>query len=497
MENSIAFKVYRSMINSLVEGVKTSIVIRFFIGLFNKLADFFVPLMAGSFLLGWLFREGSGTKRKEKVKSKMSCGTSFVGVCINFVFKMINKLFGSTIEHSMFGSKWLNPAYGVVIFAAGIPWLPDTILLLVGVATLGLYCLRWIVQGGIQFKKTPVNGVLFAMGIIFFVNTVLSIDVAGSFRDFVLGILGLGLVFVLVHGESDKKVIKLAVNMMIISSLFTCFHGIYQYLSDVPMKSGWVDASLNANLKVRVFSTFENPNLYAEYLIMIIPLSISCFFAEKKALARIFYFVAGMLQVGALAITYSRGGFIGLVAGLGVYVILLNWKLIFAFVPAGFVGLALAPDSIIDRIKSIGDLNDSSNFYRYNIWTKSVEIVKEFWSTGVGLGFNSFRAISPYYITTANPYHAHNTYLELTIEIGLIGLCVFLLMFVQLFRMTVRMMSSLKPFNKYIAVGTFAGIVSIMVHGVAEHVLYNPKVILSFWLMVGINCAVYETKEKK
>ena len=83
------------------------------------------------------------------------------------------------------------------------------------------------------------------------------------------------------------------------------------------------------------------------------------------------------------------------------------------------------------------------------------------------------------------------------LEIGLIGLLILLLMIVQLMRMTIRVLTSGSTnFGKYIAIGSFVGIVSVMTHGVAEHVLYNPKVILNFWLLVGINCAVYEVRRQ-
>jgi O-antigen ligase len=135
------------------------------------------------------------------------------------------------------------------------------------------------------------------------------------------------------------------------------------------------------------------------------------------------------------------------------------------------------------RIKSIGSLSDSSNFYRFQIWENSINIIKDFFVTGVGLGFESFRSISSLYIKDFSPYHAHNTYLELTIEIGILGLLLFIWLLVKLLKdIRYQEMSQ----DKIFTVALFSGIAGLFIHGVAEHILYNPKIIFQFWLMIGL-----------
>jgi cbb3-type cytochrome oxidase subunit 3 len=45
--------------------------------------------------------------------------------------------------------------------------------------------------------------------------------------------------------------------------------------------------------------------------------------------------------------------------------------------------------------------------------------------------------------------------------------------------------------------GFFAGLISLMVHGMAEHVLYNPKIILLFWFYVGCINSIYAGVKKE
>ena len=131
----------------------------------------------------------------------------------------------------------------------------------------------------------------------------------------------------------------------------TGFYAFYQYFSGEPMGSGWVDPS--SNISVRVFSSFENPNLYAEYLIMIIPLTFARFLSvnQKK---KVVYALIGIAQLIALLLTFSRGGWLGLVFAVGIFVLLLKRELIIKLIPLGIIGLFFLPNSIMMLFKAIG-----------------------------------------------------------------------------------------------------------------------------------------------
>ena len=139
-----------------------------------------------------------------------------------------------------------------------------------------------------------------------------------------------------------------------------------------------------------------------------------------------------MLAVMALA--QSRGGLLGLAAGLFV-VVLLQWR-------AGWgilVGLALLvplgvrwlPSSVLDAlsdaatVRAVGGLQTLTNF-RPDVWRAARWGIADFPFTGMGLG--TFREIGPLlYPMSSVPdnfdlAHAHNFFLQTGLDVGLPGL---------------------------------------------------------------------------
>ena len=150
------------------------------------------------------------------------------------------------------------------------------------------------------------------------------------------------------------------------------------------------------------------------------------------------------------------------------------------------------PTSILQRISTLASLQDSSIFYRVNLLYMAMDILRDYWLFGIGVGYIAFQEISPYYIKTMAPYHTHNTYLQIGIELGVIGLAVFLLLILSIFRMGVGgVVNSKNRYDKYLTAAYISSLSAILVHGIAEHVLYNPKIILFFWFVVGMNLCNY------
>jgi O-antigen ligase len=369
---------------------------------------------------------------------------------------------------------------GIYILAVSIPFLPDQVTIAILLLSVISGFIHWIIKEDFEIDINGYNTVFILMLIVFTINTVLSVNVSGSMRDLMINSLSILMIVHLINGIEKKKDLYTLIDFIIVVGFMTAFYAFYQYFSGEPMGSGWVDPS--SNISVRVFSSFENPNLYAEYLIMIIPLTFARFLSvnQKK---KVFYAVICVAQLSVLLLTFSRGGWLGLVFAISIFVLLLKRDLIIKLIPLGFISLLFLPNSIMMRIKSIGSLSDSSNFYRFQIWENSINIIKDFFVTGVGLGFESFRSISSLYIKDFSPYHAHNTYLELTIEIGILGLLLFIWLLVKLLKdIRYQEMSQ----DKIFTVALFSGIAGLFIHGVAEHILYNPKIIFQFWLMIGL-----------
>lgn len=128
----------------------------------------------------------------------------------------------------------------------------------------------------------------------------------------------------------------------------------------------------------------------------------------------------------ALALTFSRGGYLGLAAGLLYLAIFLNRKWVPAVAISGILlsvaPTVLVPRSVVERVAmtdSGGSLDPSSEG-RIIMWEKAISLFSEYPVTGTG--FNTF-----WYLTLDDELHdTHNYYLKILCEQGILGMAVFL-----------------------------------------------------------------------
>jgi O-antigen ligase len=170
---------------------------------------------------------------------------------------------------------------------------------------------------------------------------------------------------------------------------------------------------------------FENPNDLATALDLLLPLAIALALAGK-GLARLFYLVcAAVLAVGVL-VTLSRGGFLGLVAMGG----LLLWKLgrgrrlKITLAGALICGVLLAatPGGYGARIATILNTDEDqtgSAQERRQLMELAASIAIRRPVVGVGMG--------NFHIYSIHEKAAHNSYLEIAAELGVMGLIAYLI----------------------------------------------------------------------
>lgn len=460
----------------------------FYFYLFIKYPDLFIKIFIFTFFVlnNYIFKKINLIKFSLKEKILLSIGVifSFIFLYNGLILEIILLVLG--IAYLYLSLK--NSLFSVFAYVATLVFVSDKLAIIFLIASIIFILKEIVIKKDFNYKSSIINHILFILLGIFIISTIFSINPSGSIRDLLLNGLSILLIFFISQRNYKYKEYQNILKIVITIAFFTGVYAIYQYFVGVPMKSGWVDPS--SGIDIRVFSTFENPNLYAEYLIMILPIIYSLFFIVKSKFEKVFLLIITFTLYISLLFTYSRGGWIGCIVGIIIFVFLYKPHYIIGLIFLVIGSLNFLPQRFLKRILSIGSLKDASNYYRMQIWEKSIEIIKDFPLTGVGLGYKSFRKISLRYIYEYNPYHAHNTYIELAIEIGLIGLILFILLGIGLFRLTLR---SLNIDNKkgLLVLGLFSGLISLMAHGAAEHVLYNPKIILIFWLNIGFINSIY------
>jgi O-antigen ligase len=237
----------------------------------------------------------------------------------------------------------------------------------------------------------------------------------------------------------------------------------------------------------RAISLFPDPHTFALYLGLLIPFTVGYFlYINKKNKARYF----GMLFIMFLALlfTFSRGAYVGffisftaiLIFSVWYFKIRLNKKIVIS-ISIGFVIIFLIfLNSVFgSRLLSSFTLSDVSNAGRIGIWETSLGVFKDapFWGVGLGNLPIFFDPVA----SVKSPINAHNTYLDIASELGLVGLIIF---FIIIFY-TFKNLSFKKDKFNFLRFGVLWSLLWFLVHSFFETSLFSVPVLASWCFILA------------
>ncbi len=274
--------------------------------------------------------------------------------------------------------------------------------------------------------------------------------------------------------------------------IFACSaYGFYQrFVMGIPASSSFTDLSVNANMPGRVYSFFDNPNACANVLVFFTPLMLGCALYTPGKRKKAAFWLAFVLGVGTMLMTYSRGAWMAFAVGVFVMIIILRPRLIPVFAILFFIAVPMLPANILNRFFTIFGGSDSSINSRTYIYTAVYNIIKDNPLGGVGLGTTNLKYIADEYgyYNAAFPFvHAHSIYLEIWAESGILALGSFVLtMFFALKKGVRTVRSGTSPVLHGAAAGCVGGIVGSMIFGITDYAWSYPRVMALFWFLIAI-----------
>jgi len=289
--------------------------------------------------------------------------------------------------------------------------------------------------------------------------------------------------------------LRLFTKFIAVALVLTAMFGFYQLAVGIPIRPEFTDLLASPGL-ARLHSTMGNPNNDAQFWGMMLPFVLAMVVAARCDTKRLLLAGAVAVCVGAFALTYSRAGYVALMAGVGVFILMAAPRLVPIVLIAGILALPFIPSGIIDRLLTLG--TDTSSQYRFNIWRGVVNMLEVYWVQGIGMGPSAFaQTYARHYQGEAfRALHAHNTFLDVFIHSGIGALLSFVAYLFNLIRRGVaaHMNAANKEYKVFLAAGVGALVVFIA-FGVGEYVWFYPRVMLVFWMMAGLLTAMVHFKE--
>ncbi|MBO4264544.1 MAG: O-antigen ligase family protein [Clostridia bacterium] len=388
-----------------------------------------------------------------------------------------------------------SPEFGVMMLFFAVPFL-NTMMLVGFILFVAFSYFLKLIRGKRTIKFYPLDLMVLLFAAFIICAGIFSIDPQSSPKVMLVMLAFVMSYFLVSNLITTSLWCRRCIGAMIFGTFIVSAYGIYQYFTGSAATT-WQDTSMFSDITGRVVSFFENPNVLGEFLILTIPFLLTASFGAKKFTSKMFLFMMLISSGICLIFTWSRGAWLGFIFAMIIFFMLYNRLTLILLVSGAItspIWFFLLPSSIINRFSSIGNITDTSTAYRVNIWKGTLSMIKEHFGAGVGLGIDSFQKIYPAYSLPAieNAPHAHNLYLELTAEMGILGLIALLVCIILFVKCALSLTANEKtaPAHRNYAIAGVCGVAAILLQGATDYVWYNYRLFLMFWLIIGITSAV-------
>ena len=304
----------------------------------------------------------------------------------------------------------------------------------------------------------------------------------------------------------EARAARWVIGAMLVAGAAEATYGAIQFVTDSGPGAFQIQGAL------RAFGHFDQPNPFAGYLTMILPLAVCMGLTRTNPTPfRWLSLAAAALIATGIGLSQSRGAWLG--AAVAAACLLLAWsrftrRLLIPGALGGALALALAisgllPPAIFDRLAQTIEYFGVFDVRTVEVTSENWAIVERMahWQAGwymflahpwLGVGAGNYgQAYPDYFVGTWRDAlgHAHNYYLNILAELGLIGGATLLLLlglaFRQLGGALVGSEGRLHNFWRAVLAGAFGGLVVFCVHNMFDS-LFVHSVNIQVGVLLGL-----------
>lgn len=295
-----------------------------------------------------------------------------------------------------------------------------SIAYVVGVMTLIIFLVTQVgLEGNLTARPREVNLVLLLclLGIL---TTPFAIDPALAWETFSGAFIRCVLIFiVMVNAVRTTGRLRGLLWVALLAGIVLSVKAVGDYRSGNLTVEGYRVGGTGEGI-------FGNPNDLSLFLATMVPVAVALGLGARSVAVKLFYAAAALMMAGAIMVTFSRGGFLGMAAAL----LVMAWKVgrrnrlgvALLVLTGGVLLLALAPGNYGLRLLSIfvpgldpvGSSGARQEILYRSIWTTLVNPL-------LGVGMGNFPLVSFRNLVS------HNSYTQVSAEMGLPALVVYVL----------------------------------------------------------------------
>ena len=423
----------------------------------------------------------------------------------------------------------VHPATAAYLLTLAVPFAALREIRVGGVALtaadalVGLLLLAWCARR-LARREFPVWSTPLALPFaLFLAGLALSVSAATfpllSLKEMAKWLEFLAVTLFVANEMNEARRIQRILLLLVLAGGVEAALGWYQFLAQAGPKGFVLFERF-----LRAYGTFGQPNPYAGYLNSVLPVVLGVLTAHwtgrapsRRGWQGTPLLIASALMAGGVLFSFSRGGWLALGAAVALLLGLAARRtlvlLLAAAVLALFLGLlgalSLLPSQVTGRLSAVTDnfqifdartaLLTPENWSvveRMAVWQTAWTMFEESPLTGVGAG--NFARLYPDYALRnwKDPQaHAHNFYLNLLSETGLLGLGGFLVFWLALLAFagrTVLLARRRQGTDDYygLALGLAAALMAITIHNLFDH-LFVHGMAIQLGLLAGLLAAIH------
>lgn len=358
--------------------------------------------------------------------------------------------------------------------------------------------------------------------LVFFLIILISLSQSSSlydsFKDLARWTTYMVAYFMVISMIREKKWIHLILGAVLLAGFLTAVYCIVQFYGiDFPF---WQKLGGRS----RLFSTFGNPNYLSGYLAITLPLAFALFCIEKKKSRQIFLEILIAILYTGVFIT-NIGGLIALLMGIlfmGIVLLIHQKKflkenrlrlLVLSLILFIISLIYSSPNPLNPTRRSVAQegisytsLEHSSTQQRFLIWLSTIQMIKEHPIQGWGVG--TLRIHYPasqgkvlaqkenrkYIPHAAKSINAHNDYLHIGAEIGIIGLIALFWLILTYYRKGFAWLKKTERQERLLMIGLMGGAAVLLTHAFFSfpfHIIPNG---LLLWGIFALSTSIGERR---
>lgn len=388
----------------------------------------------------------------------------------------------------------LTPESGLVLLLLAAPFLND-----IGLIACLLYVLFAYVLKLLQSRRMlHIRGIDYT--VLFFI---IYLAIFGSVSAYptssvpnALFFAGLAVGYFLVISLVKTAIwLRRCVFALTFSSFLIAMIGIVEYFFG-DLNAILQLRSLFTSVRGNALATFPSSVALAQYLILLIPITLSMMILQIKGKRRlVLSFPLLIALVACLVCTWSRGAWLALLLAMAFFCLFsgkLPRRIFLTLAVIVAIIWRWLPKVFTGKIFEIFHLSIASNTDHIRIWTSSWNLLKSVWYSGIGWGEDVFvryyAQFGPQEALSAP--HAHQLFLHLTISIGIIGLLAFLYILLLLVRYFTTLRSQLKEAKDattyYYSLAFLCSIFALLFCGLTDYVFAQGRIFFLFFVICGL-----------